>query len=180
MVGHAPAGHALVVVAAEGVMQRDMRDAGLLPEVDFLAPVLLRASASRGPDFEADRGRIASLGFDQATQLVEFRNRLGSRRFGQHHPAVAPLCDTLQRHVHMTAEPEWNFTAWRPRIDAGVREAVPLALERHIGIGPKRLHHLDLFLGPLASVMEILVEAHEFHLIPAYADAEPEAAAAEH
>jgi hypothetical protein len=45
MVGHAPAGHALVVVAAEGVVQRDMRDACLLPEADFLAPVLFGACA---------------------------------------------------------------------------------------------------------------------------------------
>jgi len=43
MVGHAPAGHALVVVSAEGVVQRDVGDACLLPEVDFLAPVLFGA-----------------------------------------------------------------------------------------------------------------------------------------
>ena len=43
MVGHAPAGHALVVIAAKGVVQRDMRDARLLPEADFLAPVLFGA-----------------------------------------------------------------------------------------------------------------------------------------
>src|SRR6185369_974363 len=68
----------------------------------------------------------------------------------------------------------------RPGIDAGVRKAVPLALERNVGISPQRLHHLDLFLGTLAPIVEILVEADEFHLVPAYADAEPEAAAAEH
>ena len=42
------------------------------------------------------------------------------------------------------------------------------------------MHHLDLFLGSLAPVVEIFVEADELHLIPAHADAEPEAAAAEH
>src|SRR6185312_140939 len=61
MVGHAPAGHALVVIAAEGVVQRDVRDARLLPEADFLAPVFFGACAGRGPDFKADRGRIPSL-----------------------------------------------------------------------------------------------------------------------
>jgi len=45
MIFHAPAGHALVVIAAEGVVQRDMRDAGLFPEADFLAPVLFVACA---------------------------------------------------------------------------------------------------------------------------------------
>ena len=45
VVGHAAAGHALVVVAAKSVVQRDMRDAGLLPEADFLAPVLFGAGA---------------------------------------------------------------------------------------------------------------------------------------
>src|SRR4051794_31127371 len=180
VVGHAPAGHALVVIAAKRVVQRDMRDAGFLPEADFLTPVLFGAGAGRGPDFEANRGRIASFGFHQAAQLVEFRDGLGSRRFRQHHPAVAPFCDPLQRHVHVTAEPQRNLALWRPGIDAGVRKAVPLALERNVGIGPQRFHHLDLFLGPLASVVEILVEADEFHLVPAHADAEPEAAAAEY
>src|SRR5207342_1582369 len=52
--------------------------------------------------------------------------------------------------------------------------------ERNVGIGPQRLHHLDLFLGPLTPVVEILVEADELHFVPADADAEPEAAAAEH
>src|SRR5829696_1071010 len=80
----------------------------------------------------------------------------------------------------MTAEPQRDFALSRPGIDAGVREAVPFALERHVGIGPQRFHHLDLFLGPLAPVVEILVEADELHLVPADADAEPEAAAAEH
>src|SRR5262245_24632132 len=80
----------------------------------------------------------------------------------------------------MTAEPQRNFAAWWPGIDAGVREAVPLALERDIGIGPQRLHHLDLFLGPLAPVVEILIEADELDLVPADADAEPETAATEH
>jgi hypothetical protein len=32
-----------VVVSAEGVVQRDMRDARLLPEADFLAPILFGA-----------------------------------------------------------------------------------------------------------------------------------------
>src|SRR4029434_5693496 len=54
------------------------------------------------------------------------------------------------------------------------------SLKRDVGIGPQRLHHLDLFLGTLTPVVEILVEADELHLVPAYADAEPEAAAAEH
>jgi hypothetical protein len=45
MVGHTPAGHALVVVATKRVVQRDMRDACLLPEADFLAPVFLGACA---------------------------------------------------------------------------------------------------------------------------------------
>src|SRR3954451_20515663 len=80
----------------------------------------------------------------------------------------------------MAAEPQRNFTAWWPGIDAGVWEAVPLALECNVRIGPQRFHHLDLFLGPLAPIVEILVEADELHLVPAYADAEPEAAAAEH
>jgi hypothetical protein len=157
-----------------------MRDAGFLPEADFLAPVLFGTCAGRGPDFEADRPRIASFGFDQAAQLVEFRDGFGPCRFRQHDPAVAPFCDPLQRHVHVAAEPQRNFAACRQRIDAGVLETVPLALECNVRIGPQRLHHLDLFFGSLASVMEILVEADELHLVPTHADAQSETAAAEH
>src|SRR4051812_22575352 len=80
----------------------------------------------------------------------------------------------------MAAEPQRNFTAWWPGIDADVREAVPLALKSNVGIGPQRFHHLDLFLGSLAPVVEILVEADELQLVPAHADAEAETAAAEH
>src|SRR3954465_2905036 len=80
----------------------------------------------------------------------------------------------------MTAKPQRDLALGRSGIDAGVRKAVPLALKRHVGIGPQRLHHLDLFLGSLAPVVEILVEADELHLVPAYADAEAETAATEH
>src|SRR5262249_45304827 len=51
---------------AESVVQRDMRDACLLPEGDFLAPFLFGACAGCGPGFEANRGLIPSLGFHQA------------------------------------------------------------------------------------------------------------------
>src|SRR3954449_1745984 len=39
MVAYGPAGHALVMIAAKGVVQGHMRDARFLPETDFLAPV---------------------------------------------------------------------------------------------------------------------------------------------
>src|SRR6201999_616638 len=81
---------------------------------------------------------------------------------------------------HMTAEPQRNLAAWRPRIDAGVGGAGALANERPKGVGPKRPHHPGLFLGPLAAVVEILVEAEDLHLVPTDADAKPEAAAGEH
>ena len=57
---------------------------------------------------------------------------------------------------------------------------MPFAFERDVWIGPQRLHDLDLLLGTLAPVVEILVEADELQLVPAYADAEAETAAAEH
>src|SRR5437868_11787037 len=79
----------------------------------------------------------------------------------------------------MAAEPQRNFTAWWPGIDAGVWKAVPLALECNVGIGPQRFYHLYLFLRPLAPVVEILVAADELQLVPAHADAEAETAATE-
>src|SRR3954463_13111198 len=80
----------------------------------------------------------------------------------------------------MTAKPQRDLALGRSGIDAGVRKAVPLALKCNVGIGPQRFHHLDLFLGSLAPVVEILVEADELQLVPAHADAEAETAATDH
>ena len=45
---------------------------------------------------------------------------------------------------------------------------------------PKRLHNLHLLFGPPAAVAKILVQPDELDLVPADADAEPEAAPAQH
>ena len=54
------------------------------------------------------------------------------------------------------------------------------ALEGDVRLRPQRLHHLHLLLRAAAAVVKVLVQAGEFHRVPADADAQPEAAAAQH
>ncbi len=46
--------------------------------------------------------------------------------------------------------------------------------------GPQRLHHLHLFLGAAAAVVEVFVEPGELNFVPADSDPEPEPAAAQY
>src|SRR6266542_1847567 len=62
VLGVALAGNALVMVADVGRMAGDVGHAGLLPETEFLAPVVGRALAGRHPDLQPDRRRVAPLG----------------------------------------------------------------------------------------------------------------------
>jgi hypothetical protein len=56
---------------------------------------------------------------------------------------------------------------------------VELAGEGDVVLPPQRLHDLDLLPRALATIVKILVQANEFHLVPAHADAEAESAFAE-
>lgn len=80
----------------------------------------------------------------------------------------------------MTAEPQRDMAPWRQGIDAGVGDGMALALEGDKGLGPQGPHDLDLFLGAPAPILEVLIEADEFNLVPADPDAEAQAAVAQH
>ena len=80
----------------------------------------------------------------------------------------------------MPAEPHRHLARGRPRVDAGIVDRVPAALEADMRLGPQRLHDLHLLLRAAAAIVEILVEPDELDLVPADPDAEPEPAAAQH
>ena len=56
---------------------------------------------------------------------------------------------------------------------------VEFAVEGHRRLGPQAPQQLDLLLGPLAPVAEVLAERLVLDRVPADADAQPEPAAAE-
>ena len=58
---------------------------------------------------------------------------------------------------------------WR---NARPRDVMVASLERDAAIGPQPPHQLDLFLGPLAPVAEILAKGFVFDCVPTYSDAE--------
>ncbi len=90
---------------AKVVVQRQVRDAGALPEPGLLAPVSLAAGAAGDPRLDADLGRIAARLFGQPAQFVEFGQCGVAGRIGVHDPAVAECGDAFQRLVDVTAEP---------------------------------------------------------------------------
>ncbi len=149
-----------MVVAPEAVVERDVGDAVVLPELGLVAPRGGLADR-RGPDLEADRGRVAPGFLGQGAQLGELGARLVARRKSEHDPAVAPAGDAPQG------------------VDTGVVDGVPGALEADMRLGPQRLHQAHLLLRAFAAIRKIFVEADELDLVPADADAEPEAAAAQ-
>ena len=61
-------------------------------------------------------------------------------------------------------------------VDARVGDGVPTALEGDEVVRPQRSHHFDLLFGAAAPVGEVLVQRLVLHAVPAYADAETEAA----
>ncbi len=118
--------------------------------------------------------RVSARSFSNTSSAV------WSGGIGIRHPAIAPLGDARQRRIVMAAEPHRHAPRRRPRIDPGIVDRVIAPLERDVLLRPQRLHHLDLLLRPPAAVAEILVQAEELHLVPADADTEPEASAAQH
>src|SRR5207302_3102011 len=100
--------------------------------------------------------------------------RLLAGRIGERHPAVAPFRTAPQRHVGVTAIPQRDLAPGRERVDAGILDRVPLALEADVRLGPERPHDLDLLFRAAAAVVEILVEADKLDLVPPDPDAEPE------
>src|SRR6516225_5278130 len=101
-------------------------------------------------------------------------------RIGVRHPAVAPFGDARQSALMMPTKPHLHLARSGPRVDAGVLDRVPPALEVDMRLGPQRLHDLHLLLRAPPTVVEILVEPGKLDLVPADPDAEPEAAAAQH
>ena len=123
---------------------------------------------------------IAAGLFGQAAKLAENFQRGLIGRVGVGHPAVAPSGNARQRVLMVPTVPKGNFSRRRARVDPGVVDGVILALEGDIRFGPKRLHDLDLFLGPAAPVMEVFVQPGKFDRVPADPDAKAEPTPGQH
>src|SRR5438067_3237888 len=155
-----------------------MRGAGLFPELCLPRPIGLTAVAHRHPDLDAELARVAPGLLGQTAQLPEHVERALVRRIGVRHPAVAELGDALQGALVMPAEPDRHLAGSRARVDAGIVDRVPFALEGNMRLRPQLLHDLDLLFGAPAAVVEVFVKADELDFVPAHPDAEPETAAA--
>jgi hypothetical protein len=79
----------------------------------------------------------------------------------------------------MPAIPQRDPAPDRQRVDAGVLDPVPFAVEGDVRLRPQRPHDFDLLFRAAAAVVKILVETGELHLVPPDADAETEPAARE-
>src|SRR5262252_2639961 len=168
------AGDALVMIAAEGRVDRGVGDARLLPEADLAPPIVLVADAGREPDLETDRGGVPAFGLDHGAQFVEGFQRLVAGRIGQRHEAVAVLGGAPEGGVDMAAEPDRHAAGRGAWVDAAVVEVVELAVELDMRLGPQRLHEAHLLVGALAAGVEVHAQPLELDLVPADADAEAE------
>src|SRR5689334_17664742 len=108
MLRGASAANASVVLADEGRVRSHMRDPGVLPESDFLPPVILVAGTRRDPDFEAHILRSAAGFRDQRAQRRERRQCLLPWCVGEWHVSVAISGDATEGCLRVTAEPDGN------------------------------------------------------------------------
>src|SRR6516162_10528791 len=106
-----------------------MRCAGLLPEPCLLTPIRFASGTHRHPDLDPHTGGIAAGFLGQAAQLAENVESTLVRAIGIRHPAVAPLGDARKSALVMPAEPHRHLARGGQRVDAGVLDRVPAALE---------------------------------------------------
>ena len=96
------------------------------------------------------------------------------------HPAIGQARGALHDHLALAPHPDGDAPPRRQRIDPGVGNAMPLAVDRHQLLGPERAHDRDLLLDALAAVLEVLAQRLELDGVPADAHAEPQAPARQH
>jgi hypothetical protein len=102
-------------------------------------------------------------------------------------PAVGEAPDSPQRGLGRhgvvaaaDAEPDGNRALDRHGVEPGVADAVELAAEFDDRLSPQRAEHRDLLGRAPAAVLEGLVERLVLDRVPAYADPEAQAPAAQH
>src|SRR5207248_6648719 len=78
------------------------------------------------------------------------------------------------------ADPDRDRPLDRQRVEPGLVDAVVASLDGDHRLAPEAAHYVELLLHPPGAVLEILAERLELDVVPADADAEPEAAAIEH
>src|SRR3546814_20990008 len=76
----------------------------------------------------------------------------------------------------MAAEPDRDRSLHRQRVQAGLVDPVPSAVERDQILRPERAAQSDLLLDPAAAGLEVLAERLVLDRVPAASDAEPETA----
>src|SRR5580658_10690729 len=170
----------MVVVALKGAVESDVCYARVLPELEFLPPTRLVTGTGGDPNLDAETGGVAAILLRIGAQLCELRFCGAVGGIGQHHPSVAPFCDTPKRQIMMSSEPNRHAAAYWQRIDARIVDLMPAPAEIHMRFGPQSLHELHLFLRTQPPIAEILVEPYELNLVPADPDPQPEPAAAQH
>src|SRR5262249_19216113 len=153
----------------------DVGGAELAPGVVVAAPVVGAALAQHDAALDADRVGVTA---GRAGVLMELLGVLGHRgRWSAgDDPAIAKLRDAMQHGLGGSAEPERNWALNRQRVEAGLVDLVPAALERHDLLGPERAKDLDLLLELFAAGMEVLAERLVLDVVPTDAHPEPEPA----
>jgi hypothetical protein len=109
-----------MVLANKSGVRRHMRDACVLPEHDFKAPVILVPGAGRYPDLQAHVLRFAAGVTNERAKLLEGGERLVPRCVIELHVPVAELSNAAKSCLRVSPEPDGNATSLWTQSEAGI------------------------------------------------------------
>ncbi len=132
------------------------------------------------PRFDAEGGARPACVRKERIQSIERRPRLGGLSESGHHPAIRQARRTLQRGFGRGAEPDRDRPLDGQRIEAGVGDGVPLALECDQWLRPQQAQQRHLLLEALAASVKVLSQRLILDGVPPEPDAQAQPPAAEH
>ena len=129
------------------------RDPQIFPASDLLLQGRPLPAAIRHARLDAEGGARPACVRKERIQSIERRAApsAGCPKSG-HHPAIRQARRTLQRGFGRSAEPDRNRASDGQRVEAGIGNGVPLALERDQCLRPQQAQQCHLLLEALAAV----------------------------
>src|SRR5262245_52155775 len=159
-----------------------MRRAEGTPGLSLLRPGIRCVVGYANAPFDADAGWVTS-GSPRVAPHALKRGPPHVIRRKLWEPAIRQTSNAFDHRFYTgspTTKPQGNGTLDRQRVEASVTDMVPAPMEVDHFLRPQGPHHGNLFLRALATIMEILTQSLIFRRVPANANAQAQASAAQH
>ena len=151
-----------------------------LPGAGFLRPALRIPAFGVHGGVDPDPRRVAARLAREPVELLDRGPALVARGGARvDDPTVAEAGGAPDRDRLERSEPDRDGALHGRRVDPDVAQPVPAALEGDEILAPEAAQDLHLLLHPPAPIAEVLVQGLELDRVPADADAEARAPAAE-